>query len=782
MAAHTAAKISAIAFAFLLLLPCAALAVSVDIPSERLILTDWLSPFRYYQCTGCSPTAKNYQTFTIDAAKITAQNLNTLPSHIYYRMLVYPNGTEKLVDQFYFRGNESTGSAPFTLKPPSTGGTYSPATVTRYYNNRTLNAAAIDVPPGNYRLDVRHIVIPAATVANYIKTNGDDTKMTKNTVVTGYSAKTLLIFARDGYSSNYGSSYSDRNYYPQSVCNGPVWNEQATSYQNAPYGTVTYHVEQYCYSIYPYGGTGKLSQIAKTEKSYSFTVEPEPIAPPEPPIGINPPQRPIQLPGTVITESPFATGTGDQKTKPADGDNAVMVLAGIGGVAAIGASYSLAKPTTKPKFTVVKDELTSYTRDFAAELEESITASVTRLKTALKETEKWANAQIDKAKKAQEKEDAKRQQGQRSGGIPLILKDGKYYRNMGVDSKGERVLGSYWSDAEVNPLGMGWKFSDGTVTQNPVWVEPVIEKEEGAEEPSVGDNNSNEFYDAAAGVCWRWPWCAKKEEDKNKTGAQGTSTANGGGRNAKESGTTSNPNGAKLTLGNGANVLNAVPDVIGQFMYNGFKWLRGSSGGLAAAGREAESAEAAAKSSDALGQSKRWGAHGGLLNIALMPVVYSETRDEALANGSDDDLANGIAGVSTLTSPLLSVIIGAGIGAAVGAAAGAAVGAAAGGVGAIPGAIAGAATGAAAGVFLGAVYDPLITATQLVGYGLGNFVPEFSHVANEIDGLHSDNIIKSFITRDEMEDATRVYGHSVFTPVAQAVGGAASTVAGWLGF
>ena len=440
----------------MLLLPCAALAAPVDMPSEQLVLKDWLSPFRYYKCDGCSDTAKNFQTFTIDAAKIPADNLNSLPSHIYYRVLVAADGTEQVIDQFYFRGNESSWSAPETLKPPSIGGTYIPATVTRYRNTKTLPAKTVDAAPGTYRLEIRHIEISAATVANYLKTNSDDRKLTRNSIIEIYGSSALTVFQRDGYSSNYGSGYTDKTFYPYTVCNGPIWSEQATSYTNYPYGTVSYHMEHHCYSLYLAHGAIKLSKLAKTEKAYSLTVENPPPEPPSSEISVGASVGPAG--------SPFITGAGDQKTGPAGGGMAVAMLAGIGGVAAIGASYSLARPPGRPKLTVVTDNLTNYARNFAAELEESITASVTSLKTSLKETEKWANGQVNRAKKAQEAEDARRRQSEHGGGIPLKKVGDSYFR---ADT------GAYWDTVPAVPVfANGWSYSGGEVTARPPYVEP----------------------------------------------------------------------------------------------------------------------------------------------------------------------------------------------------------------------------------------------------------------------------------------------------------------------
>lgn len=453
-------KAALLVTALLLLLPCAALAESVDLPAERLVLKDWLSPFGYSKCDNCN--TPNFQTFSIGSAKITAQNMNSLPSHIYYRMLVYPNGTEQVVDQYYFRGNESAGSAPEKLKPPSQGGTYSPDTVTHYYNNRTLPAITIDVgEPGNYRLDIRHIEIPAPTVANYLKTRSDDRKLTKDSVVDVYYSNVLLIFQRDYYSGRYPTHYNDRTYYPESVCNGPSWFETVTSYTNYPYGDVTSHFDQYCYSLYLRARAVKLSAAAKTEKTYQFTVEEPPIAPPQPP------SNEITGGATVGSESsPFVTGAGDQKAKPANGGMAVAMLAGMGGVAAIGTSYALAKTSGRPKLTVVNDNLQNYARNFAAELEDSISESVNRLKSELKATEKWAADLIEKDKKAEEDEKRRRMESESGGGIPLKKVGNSYVR---ADT------GAYWSTASSVPVfGNGWSYSGGNVTAKPPWVEPVV--------------------------------------------------------------------------------------------------------------------------------------------------------------------------------------------------------------------------------------------------------------------------------------------------------------------
>ncbi|MEM5814492.1 MAG: hypothetical protein QXD77_01630, partial [Candidatus Aenigmatarchaeota archaeon] len=463
-ARNAAAKALVLASCILLLLPCAALAVSVDIPSETVVLKDWLSPYGYIKTNQpANPNGRSFQTFTIDSNKAVAENKVTLPSHIYYRVLVAADGTTTLVDQFYFRGNESTSSVYEKLKPPSQGGYYSPDTVAHNYNKRTLPAKTIDVKPGTYRLEVRHIEIAAPTVLNYVKTKGDDLKLTKDTAVDMYSAQKLLIFVRDIYSSNYGSSYTDRVYYPDSVCNRPIWNEQATSYQNYPYGTITYHVEQYCYSLSLSKKAVTLSSLAKTEKVYSFTAEQPPL---EPPIGINPHGPITPIGEAVVTDSPFGTNTGDQKATPAK-SGAVATIA-LTGMAAVGASYALARPSSggRPKLTVTKDELMDYSRNFAAELEASIGESLDRLKEGLKRTEAWANEQINKAKATEELEKRQRTAGERSGGIPLVKVGGSYFR---------KDIGGYWSTPSPVPVfGNGWSFSGGNVTERPPWKEPAV--------------------------------------------------------------------------------------------------------------------------------------------------------------------------------------------------------------------------------------------------------------------------------------------------------------------
>jgi hypothetical protein len=176
----------------LLLLAFFALAETVDLPEEKLTLKDWYSPyeFNYLQMTeitrhGSFVSNERKQAFA-GAGMVEAENNYALPSHVYYRVLVKPDGTEELIDQFFFKGDNFSSSAresPPTLckdtQNTTTNGDYVTRVnkdmrincpLTHYYNNRSLPALKLKLSvEGLYRVEVRHIEIPAATAKKYFE-------------------------------------------------------------------------------------------------------------------------------------------------------------------------------------------------------------------------------------------------------------------------------------------------------------------------------------------------------------------------------------------------------------------------------------------------------------------------------------------------------------------------------------------------------------------------------------------------------------------------------------
>ena len=175
-----------VAIIFLLpLLSFPVFAETIEVPAESLSLNEWFSPYQFesntldrYWKPENGALEETCSVAWVSGQKIEADNIAAMISHIYYRVLVKPDGSEQVIDQYFFPGNQQTSSATDSncytnTKSETPSESHETATsitcpVTHYYNKRSLPQKSIYIEGfGAYKIEVRHIEISGATVWKY---------------------------------------------------------------------------------------------------------------------------------------------------------------------------------------------------------------------------------------------------------------------------------------------------------------------------------------------------------------------------------------------------------------------------------------------------------------------------------------------------------------------------------------------------------------------------------------------------------------------------------------
>lgn len=157
----------------------------IEAPAESLSLNEWFSPYsfnrestdRYWKPVN-GAWEETCSVARVFGQKIEADNIAAMLSHIYYRVLVKPDGSEQIIDQYFFPGNQPTSSATDSncytrTKSETPSEFHETATsitcpVAHYYNQRGLPQKSVYIEGiGMYKIEVRHIEIPGATVWKY---------------------------------------------------------------------------------------------------------------------------------------------------------------------------------------------------------------------------------------------------------------------------------------------------------------------------------------------------------------------------------------------------------------------------------------------------------------------------------------------------------------------------------------------------------------------------------------------------------------------------------------
>lgn len=131
----------------------------ISIPSEKISLDSWTDPYDINTHTstgGCGANScnSNEQKETSPSIKIASSNKYTLDTYIFYRVLVKPDGSEEIIDQYKYNNHISTRSEPVQGQ---TG-------VNRYFAEYTLPEKILELKgAGDYTVEVRRIRIPALT-------------------------------------------------------------------------------------------------------------------------------------------------------------------------------------------------------------------------------------------------------------------------------------------------------------------------------------------------------------------------------------------------------------------------------------------------------------------------------------------------------------------------------------------------------------------------------------------------------------------------------------------
>ena len=115
-------KYTLIAVVFLFLLPLLSFPVfaeTIEVPAESLSLNEWFSPYQFesntldrYWKPENGAWEETCSVARVFGQKIEADNIAAMISHIYYRVLVKPDGLEQVIDQYFFPGNQQTSSVP----------------------------------------------------------------------------------------------------------------------------------------------------------------------------------------------------------------------------------------------------------------------------------------------------------------------------------------------------------------------------------------------------------------------------------------------------------------------------------------------------------------------------------------------------------------------------------------------------------------------------------------------------------------------------------------------
>ena len=290
------------------------LKIKIDAPVESLSLRDWLAPSGTFEWGGNRgwhngvQSAYGYENYWNDwnndytgwsanlifPEKVKADVAFTNPSHIYYRVLVKPDGSEQILDQYYFRGDQSTSTNPIAEFCKDTERTYDQygreietkicktPYVTHYYNERTLPEKNIELSgEGKFKIEIRHIEIPGMTGrlhssldANSVIDIWDGSPQTIFTVSSG------AVWDQNIFCKNKICTQDEQNKVNNYPCAGPItWMEESFGSSCKTYNQCIGQTQYYLRSVKCYNAGLKaksvnLSTLAKTRKGYDFTIEP----------------------------------------------------------------------------------------------------------------------------------------------------------------------------------------------------------------------------------------------------------------------------------------------------------------------------------------------------------------------------------------------------------------------------------------------------------------------------------------------------------------------------
>jgi|GEM_PF-6503734 len=309
----------------MILLPTLVAAEPFTLPAKDVYLGSWDITNHY-----------DYFGVSIGAAKWQGDAYYGINDYIFYRVLIGPDGKESVIDEYYFDGHSATGRQ-----------TLQDGVAWHFWSQQTIPSKTIDISePGNYRVELRQIIVPTPTAARFPNLKHDSVVDIWQGM--GVTDSSNFWFQRGGFCS----LTSPAEYAKTGVLMG--YNAIQTWYYgkgfDGPSCTGWKPTDLGC--TYQYNDAGpsgssyncwlenktdtnvKLSDLSQLYEYYEITVAGAPV-----PADIG------QSPNVISADSPFSDNKGVAQSDN-NGQTAGMAMAGVLAVGAIGAGAYLYKSYT----------------------------------------------------------------------------------------------------------------------------------------------------------------------------------------------------------------------------------------------------------------------------------------------------------------------------------------------------------------------------------------------------------------------------------------------------
>lgn len=205
---------------FFMLILSVASAQTIIIPEEKIELKSWNEPHEQYHFHQSSHgNSWYYGEKSVPATSMIGENYYGLSKYIYYRVLIYPDGSEEIIDQYLFDNKNTTETVDTNCKweESNSGGSdrgwfyflRRGCAKYKYYSKHTIPEKTLDVDvdeEGTYKIQLRKIEIPITTAEKYLMFVNPNEKIDLNSVIDLYEAE------RYKYHS-YGYDLRGNNYY-----------------------------------------------------------------------------------------------------------------------------------------------------------------------------------------------------------------------------------------------------------------------------------------------------------------------------------------------------------------------------------------------------------------------------------------------------------------------------------------------------------------------------------------------------------------------------------------